>query len=395
MLILRSPTDPAESSPFEFQSCSQDFMCDQMPGNESRNRCPHSDKYNQDVCGKSVSAVEKTNYDSDSFVFPSYSQRSTSTTMSGSQTPLHVYHRRRFILDPAQTSVENENGDGSPSAISSDAHSPATRDQLVSVETETEGVRSPCVPPAKCSTEGIVSKCGSYNGCPDGEEPDEGLRSDSGRILDICCIDDSCSSSKLNLDLISVSVRTDGDDTGESSSSGGLVSESLRENMSERDICISIIRSHGLVEIASPRQDSISADDGAMASDQDCLRTCKVCGCSETSCKMLICDQCDDAFHTSCCIPRIKRLPTDEWFCYSCLKKKRKLLKENSSNAAANVSNEDKFGPIANMLKDNKPLKSSVRVGPDYQAEVPDWAGPVIEYVFPIIFTNIIACFFS
>lgn len=368
-------------------SCSQDFTSDRMPVDENLEGCPHSDKLDLDGCKKLVPMEEKHSNEFYSIILPTSSQISISNIMSSSPNPLLVYHRKKLQtnsleINPVQVSVQNKNSDVSDSAFSSEFHSGASKEHLVSVETETV---SPCKH-LKCSIEGIDSKSGSFNGCLDGEEPHEGFRKDIGQVRDICCIDDSCSSSKLNLNIVSASLKTDGDDSGEYSSSGGLVSERQWENMSERDICISIIRSHGLVETACSVQDCISASKNAMTNDQNCRsRTCKVCGNSETSSKLLICDQCEDAFHTSCCIPRVKRIPVDEWFCYSCLKKKRKLLKEKSCNAPSNISNEDELGPITEMLRDTKPFKSSVRIGHEYQANVPEWSGPVIGYVFFVI----------
>lgn len=376
MLILSLP--PAEGA--LRTSCNQDFTFDRMPVDEYWEGCPHSDKLDQDGCGSLVPMLEKYSNEFSSIILPTSSQISIPNIMSRSPNPLRVYHRKKLHMNsldicPAQVSGQNKNSDVCHSAYSSEAHSRASKEHLVSVETETV---SPCKP-VICSIEGLASKSGSFNGCLDGEEPHEGFRHDIGRVRDICCIDDSCSSSKLNLNLVSSSLKTDGDDSGECSSSGGLVSERQWGNMSERDICISIIRSHGFVEIARSVQDCISASDNAMTSDQNCCsRTCKVCGNSETSSKMLICDQCEDAFHTFCCIPRVKRIPVDEWFCYSCLKKKRKILKEKSCNAPSNITNEDELGPIAQMLRDTRPFKSSVRVGHEYQVDVPDWSGPVI-----------------
>lgn len=362
-----------------------------MPVDENLEGCPHSDKLDQDGYKKLDPVVEKQSNEFCSTVLPTSSQISISNIMSSSQNSLLVYQRKKLStnsldINPVQVSVQNKNSDACDSAFS-----PEAPEHLVLVETETVSPSKPL----NCSVEGLGSKSGSFNGFLDGEEPHEGFRKDIGRVPDICGIADSCSSSKLNLNIVSASLKTNGGDSGECASSGlvsgglvsgGLVSERQWGNMSERDICVSIIRSHGLVEKASSIQNRISASDNAMTSDQNCCsRTCKVCGSSETSSKLLICDQCEDAFHTSCCIPRVKRIPVEEWFCYSCLKKKRKILNEKSCNAPSNISNEDELGPITKMLRDTKPFKSSVRVGREYQADVPEWSGPVIGYVFPVI----------
>ncbi|GFS43778.1 RING/FYVE/PHD zinc finger superfamily protein [Actinidia rufa] len=230
-------------------------------------------------------------------------------------------------------------------------------------------------------------------GCLVGGEPvsKEAPKSDTNRVLDFCCISDSYSSSKSNVEPGSASLRTEGDDTGECSSSGALLVESLLDDPSEKDICISILRSQGLLEGIFPNRIHSSANGPGTNSDNSCIWTCKVCDHTETTLKMLICDQCEEAFHLSCCNPRMKKITVDEWFCHSCLKKKHKIPKENSTSKARDTSSEEnrcrnatcegELGPIASMLIDTEPYYNGVRIGQDFQAEVPDWRGPTFDEV--------------
>ena len=332
----------------------------------------------------------------------SCSQISTVSTMSENSKPAFVYRRRKLQSNsvsvfPSQASA-NPSG-GYLSASSSEAPSVVSKEgRIVSVvELESEVVGTPAIPPVECSREFLVSKSESINGCLVGGEPGskEAPKSDTNRVLNFCCINDSYSSSKSNVEPGSASLRTEGDDTGECSSSGALLVESLQDDPSEKDVCISILRSQGLLEGVFPKRIHSSAESPGINSDNSFIWTCKVCDHPETTRKMLICDQCEEAFHLSCCNPRMKKITVDEWFCHSCLKKKHKILKENSTRKARNTSSEvnrcrnatseGEFGPIASMLIDTEPYYNGVRIGQDFQAEVPDWCGPTFEYVRSII----------
>ncbi|KAL3533251.1 hypothetical protein ACH5RR_006772 [Cinchona calisaya] len=378
---------------------TQSFSCDQIPGSEICQDCPHFDQHLQGGFRKSVSISDG----SCSLDIPSISlQISSCTTMSGSSAPMCVYNRRKHQRTShaiaAQQSVNTKPGDGSYSSISSDAPSGATKVRTVSVEAETEGARSPCLLPVECNKDDLVSKSGSSNGCLVGEEPcsEEALRYDPRRVLNVCGIDDSCSSSKLNLDVVAASFKTETDDTGECSSSCVLLSDRSLNSMSAKDICISVLRSQGIIEKPSALlQHAAAAAAAADANANCCSRKCKVCNSSETTLNMLICDNCEDAFHVPCCHPRIKKIPIDEWFCYSCLKKKRKILKEksasnslsigNESSLCRNTTSEGELGPIESILKDMEPSKFPVRIGHEFQAEIPDWPHPIIDEVDSMI----------
>ena len=101
---------------------------------------------------------------------------------------------------------------------------------------------------------------------------------------------------------------------------------------------------------------------------------------------MLICDLCDEAFHLSCCKSRF--VPGDEWYCRPCLRKKPKVLPETLSGQLFYIMKQkkkrkmlrDKLGPILSMLVEESYYTSGVRIGNNYQVEVPEWSGPVSEY---------------
>ena len=54
---------------------------------------------------------------------------------------------------------------------------------------------------------------------------------------------------------------------------------------------------------------------------------------------------------------------------------------DNGSGQCRNATSEGELGPIESMLKDMEPCKFPVRIGREFQAEIPDWLHPIIEYV--------------
>ncbi|XP_042035148.1 bromodomain adjacent to zinc finger domain protein 2B-like [Salvia splendens] len=168
---------------------------------------------------------------------------------------------------------------------------------------------------------------------------------------------------------------------------GALIAGKAPEDISERDICISILRDQGLLDKVWVRRDGASNEN----TNNYCLKSCKVCEQVDSSKNMLICDNCDDAFHTACYNPRIKVLPVSEWICSSCLKKKHKILKDKSTSSnLANTSTETgrnrhseselELGSLEFMVRDTEPYMSNVRVGNEFQADVPDWCGLIDEF---------------
>lgn len=367
-----------------------------VPGAETWLNYPNSDP--QDGCEEVVPAMEgKRNIDgSCSLNFASScSQLSTVSTISESSTPAFVYRRRKLRRNsvgifPAEASAKLSD---SCLSISSEAPSVAAKEGLIVsvVDLESEAVRAPVMPPAECNRKALVLNSESINGSLVGEEPGskEAPKNDIHRALDFCCVNDCSSSSKSNVELGSVTLRTEVDDTGECSSSSALGVEGFQDDLSEKDICFSILKSHGLLDRVWPIRICTSDEVPGTSTDSSYMRACKVCDQSEITLKMLICDQCEEAFHVSCCNPLIKKIPVDEWFCHSCLKKKHKILKETTASKALNISSErsncrnakfkGELSPIASMLKESEPYTTRVRIGHDFQAEVPNWSSPSVD----------------
>lgn len=314
-----------------------------------------------------------------------YSQLSTCSTMSQNFTPTFVYQRRRqrtnsvgiFGIHPCAGTFPS---DGCHSAISCEAPSLNTQEHVISAsEHVTEVVRSPAIGPVECNRVATTS----FNGFHAEEEAgsEEALTIDVGRVLNVCSANDNCSSSKSNLELSSASLKIDVDDAGECSSSGALIADKVSEETSERDICISILRSQGLLDKVWNRKDRASTGFSGVSSHNYCSKSCRVCEHMGSTSSMLICDNCEDAFHISCYNPHMTILPVGEWLCKSCLKKKHKILKDSETGRTQFSASEGELGSLVIMLRDTETYMSNVRVGDEFQADVPDWSGPTDEYV--------------
>lgn len=126
--------------------------------------------------------------------------------------------------------------------------------------------------------------------------------------------------------------------------------------------------------------------------DGDKVQFCRVCGEREDATSSLICDSCDEVFHMACINVRMKIVPrVDEWLCRPC-KKKRKMSKENDQadfdHGAAAAEPKDWWrddsviGRVEReLLRMNNGRRMKVRLGPKFQADVPDWAGVVVDEV--------------
>lgn len=174
------------------------------------------------------------------------------------------------------------------------------------------------------------------------------------------------------------SMILDKKNDAECSSSNIGPTESSTEYVSPRDLCIAILIKDGLINESRTR---MTDKEEFTDNDANPLLACNSCGCFEHSLKMLICDSCEAAFHLSCCIPCIKELPTDEWYCAPCLCKKPKSLYGKLLEGRIKPSRNTNPRPhgmshIEYMLRDAEPYVTGVRIGRDFQAEVPEWSGP-------------------
>lgn len=191
-------------------------------------------------------------------------------------------------------------------------------------------------------------------------------------------IQDACSSSKFITRHCSTFKRTEADDIRECSSTENMFMKASLEYTSSRDFCIFVLRSLGLLNGSCADVGSASSEN--LDVNGKSTLPCKKCGLQENPRKMLICDLCDEAVHISCNSSKVKKLPVDEWYCRSCMRKRPKpFLTSNSGKTS------QRLNPISSMFVDNQPYVSGVRIGKDFQVEVPEWCGPTSMYVLPTL----------
>ncbi|GMI80300.1 hypothetical protein HRI_001699300 [Hibiscus trionum] len=224
------------------------------------------------------------------------------------------------------------------------------------------------VMPLACSREPHGLKYEFANGCSgvDDHSFDHVHKTVMQKTIDVDSINDGRSLSKSNMDLLLASTKGEVDGNGECTSSSLIWLPVLQKQTNVEEI--------GLSRACANEEIGISGG-------SSCSRLCNICGRSGTAQKMLICDSCEEPFHMRCCNPKIKKIPVDEWYCVSCMKKKRIMLKEIIARSSSITGGMGRGSPIELMLRDAKPYRTSLRIGKGFQAEVPDWSGPIDKYV--------------
>ncbi|XP_022987215.1 uncharacterized protein LOC111484837 isoform X1 [Cucurbita maxima] len=341
--------------------------------------CRHCDGFSHNGCRKAGPIVEENKNDGDflclnfSRAFP---QISTVRTMPEGSKYNVVYTRRKLRgnSDSRLWAIETDcisliSCDGQQAAASRHNHKRKIVGNVVPSFPVYDGK-------SRFSERELVDGCTIGDGHGSVRTLNNGLQ----KSLEVDSINDSCSSSKSNMELVSTSKKVEVYDTGECSSSSIQVMEDMEEDISGRDLCISILRSNGLLSSMA----HASEEESDFRSENNCFRLCKTCGCSESVLKMLVCDHCEYAFHVSCCNHRMKKVSNDEWYCNSCLKKNHKILKDVIMKKLANTSSRNGYSKgesnsVALMLKDTEPYTTGVRIGKGFQAEVPDWSGPISD----------------
>ncbi|XP_011017665.1 PREDICTED: uncharacterized protein LOC105120932 isoform X2 [Populus euphratica] len=320
-------------------------------------------------------------------------QLPTFSTMSEISATKFVYSRRKMrgnsvtFLSAQVPGITKRSRQDCLSVVISDGPSLAVEEALVVSQDQHE---------SGCSLQNggpHVSKSESSSGCSlvEDQVSDEASKKSRLKIIEVDGMNDSCSSSKSYVELVSASTKTGGHDNGECSSSTVMAAELAREDQSEKHRCISILGKQRAFDGIWPGKTRASAKRIGDGSGSNSSRSCKKCFLKESPAKMLICDNCEDSFHVSCSNPHVKRIPIDEWLCRSCMKKKRIIPNERISRKPLNIigdmgrcrdaSSIGESDPIALMLTDTEPYTGGVRVGKGFQVEVPDWSGPIINDV--------------
>lgn len=345
-------------------------------------------------------SIQDTEREGNSTCFFNYlsssSQHSTVGTMSETSLISFVYKRRKLRDSSSSVFLDQASTKEKPSRsffAEISCHVPSAsakkhENSIVVVETETD--RVPAMLPTECNKGPLLLKSTPEGWCSQADELGsiENPKCDELKNAEACHVNDSCSSSQLKTDLCATMSKPKVDDTGECSSSDALDMDGLQGITCKKDVIASIFGVLG-IDIA------VGASSKGLGTNSNCIcsLSCKVCDQLEMTVKMLICDQCEEATHTSCCNPPVKKIPRRQWFCHSCLKKRYEALKETSRESLKKKTAVSKYrnatskcasNPIALMLEENKPYTSNVRVGPEFQAEVPDCCAPVAKEIVNI-----------
>lgn len=175
--------------------------------------------------------------------------------------------------------------------------------------------------------------------------------------------------------------------------------EVAEEKDPEREWCISILKESNLLAYLSS-DNAAAMEHPGVVGDGKCNKKCKVCRTLEDSTSTLICDMCEESFHMSCCNPKIISIPTkDNWYCTPCRKKRKRPVIKYSIESRENeygrkfrtgvldkgvhdkVANEKGGDILWRMLQDDGAYTTQVRIGSEYQADVPLWTGKVTDSV--------------
>ncbi|RYR48953.1 hypothetical protein Ahy_A07g035097 isoform B [Arachis hypogaea] len=340
----------------------KDILCDRMPSGQTWQAYMKCSNYPLNWCGKAEQTKEdRRNADNpcNSNCLSGLGQPSTASIMTDNTAPNMVY-RRKKLRKGLNAPLSN-----CRSVISSSVRLSSAEDRPGSfqVKDDSEMIRNPVV--SSVLFDGVV-------------------KDNIQKSLGIDSVNDSCSSSKSNMELVSDSVETEIDEPGECSSSSAIVVDVTREAKTEKDSCMNILRSYGLRGDCFA-DNAASLETVVTAGNICCSRLCKTCGRLDSSLNMLLCDHCEDAYHPTCYNPRFKKLPTDEWFCHSCLTKSHKILREtiikspgihNELGKCRTVSVKAELNPILLMLRETEPYTTKVRVGKGFQAEEENQRNP-------------------
>ncbi|KAI3906130.1 hypothetical protein MKW92_021331 [Papaver armeniacum] len=237
---------------------------------------------------------------------------------------------------------------------------------------------APCMKPIKAKSPEISLKRINME-CSIGEveEFDEAQNNCVQKSAFGCCnVNDSCSSAKSYVDG-SGSMKSDLEDAGECSSSDILTTNQLGAHSTEKGLIYILLRDVLHQQVCSRRKSTSNDVVGSSSAAKYKLQSCKICDGLENSLSMLICDNCEEAFHITCCNPKVRKIPVDEWYCQPCSRKQRRLPRKSLNARASRRKSAAPKDHIASMLSDTEPYTTGVRIGKDFQADVPDWSGPI------------------
>jgi hypothetical protein len=152
---------------------------------------------------------------------------------------------------------------------------------------------------------------------------------------------------------------------------------SKAEEKSEYEQCVSLLRIYGVLDkrdLYMSQHHSSCAPHPGYVGDGRLSKRCKTCRALEGGGNMIICDECQEIFHMSCCLPRVSHKyfdHEDDWYCSSCRKQRRRMGNNHYFKLSENGF-VDRFRKYPGTR-----YSSKVRLGPAHQADVPLWTGRI------------------
>lgn len=108
------------------------------------------------------------------------------------------------------------------------------------------------------------------------------------------------------------------------------------------------------------RHSSIKRPVSASVPYEEERTACVACGRVDGEDRMLLCDGCDRGYHTHCLVPRLERVPQNEWFCYECVTENRPKTaaaaafeRRQAEKARFAMSNVSDYQRVSDKLKLN------------------------------------------
>merc|ERR1712183_863702 len=86
---------------------------------------------------------------------------------------------------------------------------------------------------------------------------------------------------------------------------------------------------------------------------------CKICRRKTDSDKMLLCDSCDNGHHIYCLKPRLKSIPSGDWFCPECKPKERVRSPKKKVRKSFNYTEDEDETPPKKKGKSRKKIIES------------------------------------
>lgn len=173
------------------------------------------------------------------------------------------------------------------------------------------------------------------------------------------------------------------------------ISQGILTHIACKKLCLSTLKDAALLGDQGQRISSHTFNQNDVSSKASL--PCKACQRLEESSKMLICDCCEAAYHLSCCRTVTKILGEDEdwfdWYCLTCSLSKQ-AMQSSWQGETAGEGRSILNNPIQAMLVDKRSYRTAVRIGAHFQADVPDWVGPINKYVLSSISVlfSLVAC---